>query len=341
MNPFEKRELGKTGINVTPLGFGAAQLGELYRTVSEDEAQQAIAAAYEAGVTFWDTSPWYGLGLSEHRIGHYLRQRTRDSFTLQTKVGRVMSRPPDLANVDTDPWAGGLPFVYRFDYSYDAIMRSYEDSLMRLGLNRVDLLLIHDLDHEEHGSEQAVSRYMKQLSDGGGFKALDGLRSAGEIKGIGAGINQAHMIRRILNEFEMDVFLVAMPYSLLDQSPLEKELAICTQRNIGIVKGAPYASGVLATGSVSDSKFNYEKAPGHVMEKVRAIETVCKRHTVPLRAAALQFLLGHESIATVIPGPTSKAEVLDNIEMMSVSIANEFWADLKGEGLLQENAPTP
>ncbi len=336
MDPFEKRVLGRTGLEVTQLGFGAAQLGELSQTVPETEAQEAIAAAYEAGVNFWDTSPWYGIGLSEHRLGHDLRARPRDSFVLSTKVGRVMTRPADVNQVDKEPWVGGLLFNHHFDYSYDGVMRSYEDSLMRLSLNRVDLLLIHDLDRVEHGSEDAVEAYLRQL-DGGGFKALDQLRAAGEIKGIGAGINLADMVPGLLGRFDLDVLLVAMPYSLLDQSPAE-QLALCAERNIGVIKGAPYASGILASDQGS---FNYGRAPETIVAQVRAIHAVCERHGVALRAAALQFLLAHPAVATVIPGPRSKAELLDNIEMVQAPIPHAFWAEMKAEGLIAQHAPTP
>ena len=339
MDPFEKRILGRTGIEVTQLGFGSAHIGELDRKVDEDEAQDAIAAGYEAGISLWDTSPWYGLGLSEHRIGHYLRRQPRDSVAVVTKVGRVLFAPEDPDKVDKEPWVGGLPFNYRFDYRYDAVMRSYEDSLMRLGLNRVEVLLIHDLDHEEHGSEQAVARYMGQLEAGGGFKALDELRSAGQVKAIGAGINQAHMIGRLLTHFDLDVLLVAMPYSLLDQSSLE-DLSACARRDVGIIKGAPYASGVLVTGPSPEARFNYARTPEPVFEKVRAIGRVCQRHGVPLGAAALQFLLAHPAVATVIPGAISRAQVLDNIEMMRVEIPGALWVELKTEGLIDADAPT-
>ena len=254
MDPLKTRLLGRTGLEVTQLGFGGAQLEEYDRRIPEAKAQGAIGAAYEAGINFWDTSPYYGHGLSEHRLGYYLREQPRDSFILQTKVGRVFSRSAsDPMNVDVSPWIGGLPFIFRFD---------------------------------------------------------------------------------------IDVFLVAMPYSLIDQTGLDRELAICSEHNIGIIKGAPYASGVLATGPESDSTFNYTPTPLPVLDKVRRIQLVCDRHGVHLRAAAIQFLLGHESAATVIPGMTSKWEVLDNLAMLEADIPPDFWLDLKADGLLRADAPT-
>ena len=341
MNPFEKRVLGRTGIEVSLLGFGAGQLGEPLARMPEDQAQEAINAGLEAGIAYWDTAPWYGLGLSEHRVGHGLRRRPRDRFVLSTKVGRVLFRPEDPGSVDRGPWAGGLPFSYRFDYTYGGIMRSYEDSLMRLGLNRVDLLLIHDLDPGEHGSEEAVERHLAELDRGGGFRALAELRSSGDVGGIGAGINQAEMMPRFVRDFDIDLFLLALPYSLLDQGPLDAELPLCAERDIGIVKGAPYASGILATWPGPDDLFGYRPAPPPVLDKVRAIRAVCDRHGVALRAASLQFLLGHPSIATVIPGCSSRAEVLDNIEMVRAPIPGALWDELKAEGLVREDAPTP
>lgn len=340
MDPLKTRLLGRTGLEVTQLGFGGAQLGEHDRRIPEAEAQGAISAAYEAGINFWDTSPYYRHGLSEHRLGYYLREQPRVSFILQTKVGRVFSRPAsDPMNVDVSPWIGGLPFIFRFDYSYDGIMRSYEDSLQRLSLNRVDLLLIHDLDPEELSGEEAVDHHLKQL-DSGGFKALDDLRAAGEIQGIGAGINMLEMIPRFLERFDMDVFLVAMPYSLIDQSGIDRELAMCGERNIGIIKGSPYASGVLAAGLDSESTYNYVPAPADVLKRVRDIQSVCDRHGVNRRAAALQFLLSHDSVATMIPGMMSKREVLNNLAMLKVDIPPDFWAELKSESLLRADAPT-
>ena len=340
MDPFASRQLGRTGLAIGQLGFGGAPLGELFQKLCEDTAQSTLEEAYRLGLRFFDTSPWYGHGLSEHRLGHFLRRQPRESFVLSTKVGRVYTAPADLEGVDTGPWAGGLPFVLRFDYTYDGVQRSYEDSLQRLGLNRVDLLLIHDLDFHYHGTEAAVERYMRQLDDGG-WQALDGLKSSGIIRGIGAGINQMGMISRFLERFDVDFFLVAIPYTLLDQDPLLEEFPRCAERGVGIVVGAPFASGILATGPVENAKYNYAPASAEIADKVRRIESVCGRRGVPLPAAALQFPLGHRSVAAVIPGAVSPAQVASNVRMMEVDIPAELWEELRAEGLILAEAPTP
>ncbi len=338
MDPLKRRFLGKTGVQVTPLGLGAAQLGELYVKLSEGQAQQTLETAYDSGITYFDCAPWYGRGLSEHRVGHFLRSQPRPSFVLSTKVGRVFFRPPDPGQFDSGGWAGGLHFEHRFDYSYEGVMRSYEDSLQRLGMTQVDLLLVHDLDVSEHGSQEVVDSHFRQLA-AGGWKALEELRSSGEIKGIGAGLNVIGMVARFLESFDMDFFLLAMPYTLLDQEALDDELPRCSERNAGVIIGAPYSSGILATGAVAGAHYRYEVASEEVLSKVRRIQTICNRHEVPLRAAALQFPLGHPSVASVIPGADTPDQVIDNLNQMRVAIPEDFWKELKSEGLLHRDAP--
>lgn len=338
MNPLATRTLGRTGVALTQLGFGAAHLGDLYETAPESQAQDTIAAAHDAGVAYFDTAPWYGLGLSEHRLGHFLRNKRRDSFVISTKVGRVLFRPADPETFDTSPWRGGMRFDLRFDYTADGLIRSYEDSIQRLGLNRIDLLLIHDLDSLYHGDD--IGRYLDQLANGG-WAALEALRGSGEIKGIGAGINEPAMIPRFLDRFDIDFFLVAMPYTLLDQDILEDEFPRCAERGVGIVIGAPYASGILATGPTEGAKYAYAKAEPAVRDRVRRLHEVCARFEVPLKAAALQFPLGHPSVATVIPGAASAAEAAENTAMVAEQIPSDLWAALKSEGLLPAAAPTP
>ena len=338
MNPFASRPLNRTGLAPTALGFGGSRIAGLHRVISEEQAQQTIGAAFAAGIRYFDTAPHYGYGLSEHRLGHYLRQQPRDDFALSTKVGKILSRPSGEAlPADIGSWVGGLPFSVKVDYSYDGIMRSYEDSLQRLGLNRVDLLLVHDLDPWVLGSSEAVDLHMDCLDRGGGWRALEGLRSSGEVKGIGAGINVAGMIPRLINRLDVDVLLIARPYTLLDQTLIEMgELELCLKRDIGIIMGAPYASGVLALGSRAHSRAQPEE-----LAKVRQIEQVCRKCGVDLRAASLQFAYGIEQTATVIPGVLSPAEVADNISLMKVDIPDLLWDQLKGQQLIHRDAPTP
>jgi D-threo-aldose 1-dehydrogenase len=341
MDRLPRRPLGRTQLSLTQTGLGTAPLGNLNEELSEQEAWRIVEAAYILGIRFFDTSPYYGHGLSEHRVGAYLRSQPRDSFIISTKVGRVFSRPPPgIRAPDTSPWVRALPFVFRFDYTYDGIMRSFEDSLLRLGLSQVDLVVIHDLDFLFHGSVEGVNFHLNALENGG-WKALHELKSCGDIKGIGAGINHLDMIPRFLDRFEMDFFLVAMPYTLLDQGALEEEFPLCLARQTGIIVGSPYASGILATGPVRGARYNYKPATEEVQGRVRAIRRICKRHGVPLRAAALRFPLGHPLVASVIPGARSTREVRDNIAMMRIDIAKDLWQELKAEGFLRADAPTP
>ena len=341
MDPSVTRELGRTGLGLTRAGMGTAPLGDLWERISESRAEETLAAAWTGGVRYFDTAPWYGNTLAEHRLGHFLRQQPRQSFAVSTKVGRVYRRSRGPDDPPLGPWAGGLPFVLRFDYGYDGIMRSYEDSLQRLGLARVDLLVIHDIDVGYHGDDAGIERCFRQLEDGGGLRALQELKSAGEIDGYGAGINEGPMIGRFLERVELDFFLVAMPYTLLDQIPLDDAFPRCVERGIGIVIGSPYASGILATGPIEGAKYNYVPAAPEIMDKTRRIDEVCRRHGVPLAAAALQFPLGHPVVAAVIPGAVHPREVAQNLVHLRARIPADLWAELKAEGLLHPDAPVP
>ena len=341
MDPSATRELGRTGLTLTRAGMGSAPLGDLWERIPDSRAEATLATAWAGGVRYFDTAPWYGNTLAEHRLGHFLRQQRRGSFAVSTKVGRVYSRPSDPDRIAPAIWTGGLPFELRFDYGYDGLMRSYEDSLQRLGLPRVDLLVIHDIDLGYHGDSAGIERCFGQLEEGGGLRALQGLKSAGEIKGYGAGINEGPMIGRFLDRIELDFFLVAMPYTLLDQVPLDDSFPRCLECGIGIVIGSPYASGILATGPVAGAKYNYAPASPEILEKTRRIDQVCRRHGVPLAAAALQFPLGHPAVAAVIPGAVHPDEVEQNLANLRTDIPADLWAELKTEGLLHPAAPVP
>ena len=339
MNPLPTRQLGATGLSVSVLGLGGAPLGELFEAIPEARAQDIVRTAWEGGIRFYDTAPWYGHGQSEHRMGHFLRQQPRQDFALSTKVGRVY-RPADSPKFRTPPWVGGLPFELRFDYTYDGIMRSWEDSLMRLGLNRVELLVIHDLDVGYHGAGEVLQNYRKDL-ESGGIRALEELKSAGAIRGIGAGINDAGLVPYFLEAFELDFLLMAMPYTLLDQGPLKNTLPDCARKGVSIVIGSPFASGILATGPIEGAVYNYAPAEPAVIEKTRRIEAVCESHDVSLQAAAVQFPLGHASVVSVIPGATRPDHVTSNLENLKTIIPGSLWSDLKNEGLLAPDAPLP
>jgi D-threo-aldose 1-dehydrogenase len=340
MKPFDKRELGNTGVRVTQLGFGCAGLGELWCALPEDQVQDTLQGAWEAGVRYYDTSPWYGRGLSELRTGHALRTRSRDQFVLSTKVGRLLSLPKDSAIFDRSPWVGGLPFTHRRDYTYDGIMRSYEDSIQRLGTPYIDLLLIHDLDHWHLGTDARVDAYMAQLYTSG-IRALRDLKDQKLIGGIGAGINQKGTMQQFMDWMDLDFFLVALAYTLMDQEVLDNEMASAVERGMGFIIGGVLNSGILATGAVEGARYNYKPATPEAMSRVQQIENICSRHDVPLVAAALQFPLGHPNVASVIPGAIEPEQVAQNIEAMSHEIPEDFWLELKSEGLLAANVPTP
>ena len=341
MDPLAMSRIGQTSLEVTRLGFGGATLGDARETLDEHTAEATLVAAYEAGIRYFDTAPWYGTGKSEHRFGHVLRTKPRDSYAISTKVGRVLVRPDDPATFKPERWAAGLPFVVRFDYTYDGVMRAYEDSLQRLGINTVDALLIHDLDFGYHGDEAGVRARFDELDRGGGYRALRTLKDRGEIQAIGAGINVTGFIPRFLERFELDVFLVAMPYTLLAQDALDAELPLVQERGASVVIGAPFASGILARGPDDQPTYGYKPAEAPVVERTRRIREVCGRYGVPLGSAALQFPFGHPAVASIIPGPNAPDQVRANVDWMRVDIPADLWPELKTEGLLRPDAPTP
>lgn len=335
----DRRRVGRTSLELPVFGFGAAHLGELYARLDEAQSRATLDAAWDAGVRYFDTAPWYGRGLSEHRLGGFLRTRPRDEFIVNSKVGRILRRPDDPKTFSTAPWAGGLPFDVTFDYTYDGIMRSYEQLLQRLALNTVDSLVIHDLDTMFHTPE-ATNTYMSQLT-GSGMKALDELKRNGHIQAIGIGNNIPGWLDQALDRVDVDFAIVAMPYTLLDQSVLDTSMKRCLDRDISVVIGAPFASGILVTGSGAGAMYAYGKASPEVQAKVRGIEAVCKAHNVSMPVAALQFVLAHPAVASVIPGAAKPSEVQQNVAALDVKIPASFWSDLKAQGLLVQSAPVP
>lgn len=335
-----QRRLGRTGLEVSAIGLGAAPLGELFETVTDSEADAVVAAALQQDITLFDTAPWYGHGQSEHRVGRPLRRLDPSNYVLSTKVGRVYTRPVTGTSYEpVDPWVGGLKFNLRFDYSSGGVLRSYEDSLQRLGLPRVDLLVIHDLDSGYH-DETALAAHRGAL-ESGGWAELEALRASGEIAGIGAGINDHREMDWFFDRFDLDFFLVAMPYTLLDQAALKVELAGCVERDIAVVIGAPFASGLLASGPGDRATYGYAAADAEIIAKARSVARICTAHGVPLAAAALQFPLAHPSVAAVIPGATRAAMVTENTINLCREIPGALWQELIYEGLIDAQAPTP
>jgi D-threo-aldose 1-dehydrogenase len=339
MRPDDTRLLGKSGVEVTIMGFGGAPLGNMYQAFSDQQARATVEACYEAGMRYFDTAPLYGFGLSEHRVGEALRGRKRNDFVLSTKVGRLL-KPDDPATLNHGQFEGSLPFAQVYDYSYDGVMRSVEDSLQRLGTWRIDILLVHDLDVWTHGSEDARRARVQEFM-AGGYRAMVELREQGAVRAIGAGVNETAACQDLAERGDFDCFLLAGRYTLLEQAPLDEFLPLCERRNIALIIGGAYNTGILATGATPGAYFQYAPAPPEIMERVRRIEAVCARHGVRLPSAALQFPLGHPVVATVIPGTRSPAEVAQNLEIFAPSIPADFWADLKHEDLLRADAPTP
>ena len=342
MDPFKKRQLGKTSVSLPQFGFGGAGLGNLFDDLEEQTADDTLAAAWDEGVRYYDTSPWYGRGLSEHRFGRALFRRPRDEFVLSTKVGRLFSAPRDIAAFAASErdWQYGLPYEHRHDYTYEGVMRSFEDSLQRLRLNRIDLLIIHDLDSLVLGSERLVDAHLNQLATGG-IAALQDLKTSGRIKAIGAGVNQVGTIPKFLDVLDLDFFLVALPYTLAEQPVLDVEFPLCEKRDVGVIIGAVFASGILATGAVPGAHLNYRDPTAEEADRIRRIDAVCKKFETPLAAAALQFTRHHPAVTAISPGASDPSHVRRNIELFRHDTPAELWAELKRDGLLRSDAPTP
>lgn len=340
MKATDKRQLGRTKLKVTVLGLGTATLGNLYAPVSDADAHDTVTTAFDAGVRFVDTAPFYGHGWSEHRVGEALRGYKRDDIVLSTKIGRLLKPKDPAKGIDGGVFAAVLPFEPVFDYSYDGVMRSVEDSLQRLGTHRIDVLLIHDVDRWTHGSQEASDRRMKEVLEGG-YKAMATLRDSGAVGAIGAGLNEWDTCQKLAEASDLDCFLLAGRYSLLEQESLKTFLPLCQKRGIGIFLGGPYNTGILATGAVAGAMYNYAPAKPDILERVRKLEAVCQRHKVALASAALQFPLAHPAVCSVIPGAKTAAEVKRNIATIEAPIPKDFWAELKREKLIAEEAPLP
>lgn len=336
--PSSEKRVGATSLTLPAFGFGSAHLGELYAKVDEADSRATLDAAWDAGVRFYDTAPWYGRGLSEHRLGAFLRTKPRNQFKITTKVGRQLVRPKDPRTFDRSPWKGGLNFEVLWDYSYDGIMRSYAQALQRLALDTVDALVIHDLDREYQGEHFAARQ--KDLRDSG-IKALQELKKSGDIQAYGMGINTDAALEEVASQVDLDFCLVAMPYTLLDQGSLHRGMEALQKRGVSVIIGAPFASGILVTGSSGGAHYAYGKAPTEVQSKVRGIEAVCKTHNVSLPAAALQFVLAHPIVVSVIPGAARATEVTENMASVEAPIPGAFWSDLKSQGLIVADAPVP
>ena len=338
---FPLRKLGQTGLELTELGFGTAPVGNVFRPLSDDVARATLAAAQAAGFGFYDTAPYYGFGLSERRVGDALRART--NVVLSTKVGRLLIPVPGPVDetIIRHGFASSMPFEPVYDYSYGAVMRSYEDSLQRLGLSKIDILFIHDIGRLTHGDRNAAR--MAELTKGGGLRALEELRASGAISAFGMGVNEVPACLEVMRHARLDVILLAGRYTLLEQNPLDDLFPLCEKTGTAMVVGGPYNSGILAVGTRSAATlyYNYEPAPADVIERVRALEAICERHAVPLPAAALQFPLAHRLVASVIPGLDSPERVHQTIALYHHKIPAALWQELVHEKLVRADAPLP
>ena len=327
---MDKRRVGQTKLEIDSLGLGGAPLGGNFVDLGYAQAEELIQAAKNIGIGYFDTAPWYGFGRSERVMGDVLRG---SEYILSDKVGRLLApgpvkNPADFGMVDP------LPFNVVYDYSYDGIMRAYEDNLQRLGLDRIDILLVHDIGEFQHGQDHV--KHFKSL-ESGGYRAMDELRTAGLIKAIGLGVNENKVCMDALAIGDWDVFLLAGRYTLLEQTALEKLFPACRKAGTSIICGGPFNSGVL----VGRDTWNYAKAPKEVIDKARALGVVADEFGIPLPAAALQFPLGDEIVCSVIPGPRDKGELEQIVTWFKTPIPTEFWATLKAKNLMEPSATVP
>jgi D-threo-aldose 1-dehydrogenase len=331
------RTLGKTSLRVTEIGFGGAPLGNLFAVVSEQDAQASLAASWDNGCRFFDTAPFYGYGLSERRVGDALREKPRGEFKLSTKVGRLI-RPGTAGKGHGTDFRSPMPFYAEFDYSYDATMRSFEDSMQRLGLDRIDVALIHDIGRDWHGDNQPE---IFRNAMNGSAKALATLKAAGTVGAIGIGVNDADVCEEALRAADFDCFLLAGRYTLLEQGPLDRLFPACHKCNVSIIVGGAFNSGLLARLGQPDATYNYGAVPPEIARRAAALHEVCAHHNVPLPAAALQFPLAHPAVASVIPGARNAAEVASHWQWARLAIPAALWDDLRAQGLLHAEAPVP
>jgi len=327
---MDKRRVGQTKLEIDSLGLGGAPLGGNFVDLGYAQAEELIQAAKNIGIGYFDTAPWYGFGRSERVMGDVLRG---SEYILSDKVGRLLApgpvkNPADFGMVDP------LPFNVVYDYSYDGIMRAYEDSLQRLGLDRIDILLVHDIGEFQHGQDHM--KHFKSL-ESGGYRAMDELRTAGLIKAIGLGVNENKVCMDALAIGDWDVFLLAGRYTLLEQTAVDKLFPACRKAGTSIICGGPFNSGVL----VGRDTWNYAKAPKDVIDKARALGVVADEFDIPLPAAALQFPLGDEIVCSVIPGPRDKGELEQIVTWFKTPIPTEFWATLKAKNLMEPSATVP
>jgi D-threo-aldose 1-dehydrogenase len=334
--------VGSTSLCLPALGFGAASLGNLYAARSDDHAAATIQTALRAHFRYFDTAPYYGFGLSEQRLGVTLRSAAAEAgLVVSTKVGRALV-PASAGRLASSRhgFIDGLPFEPVFDYSYDGVMRSFDESVRRLDGRRIDILLAHDLGQMTHGASH-LARWNEFLA--GGYRAMRRLRDENVVSAIGLGVNEIDVCLKALHETDVDCFLLAGRYTLLDQSAVDVLLPECVDRGVSVIIGAPFNSGILIEGvdGTSPAHYNYAAASPDVIARVRRLTAVCSAHHVPIASAAIQFPLAHPAVVSVVPGLATPEEVLQVGESLSVPVPPSLWSDLRAEGLLHPCAPAP
>ncbi|MDC0057481.1 aldo/keto reductase [Alphaproteobacteria bacterium] len=334
---IKRNVLGNSNIEVSAIGFGGAPIGDLFEKLDEQICFNTLKISHKNNINFFDTSPFYGHGLSEHRIGNYLKSINRDDFVLCTKVGRYLI-PDKAEKINRGVFKGGLNFSSIFDYSYDGVMRSFEQSLFRLGLSQIDICLIHDVDKWTHGRD--VELRFKEAMEGA-YKALEKLRSEKVIKGIGVGLNESDMCSRFAEAGDFDCMILAGRYTLLEQGALDVFFPIAKKKNIGIILAGVFNSGILIKGVSNHSTYDYQKIPEHIAKKYFQIDKTCKEYNVPIGAAALQFCNAHEVVSTMILGMDHPNQVKENIDLFNYKINKEFWYKLIENKLINPNSPVP
>ncbi|AZV20051.1 aldo/keto reductase [Mesorhizobium sp. M7A.F.Ce.TU.012.03.2.1] len=330
---MERRRIGQTALEVTEVSFGGAALGGLYRACSREAAMETLQGAWDAGLRYFDTAPFYGFGLSERRFGDFLRYKPRDSYVLSTKVGRLFRPVPD-DQVPDHSYVDPLPFALDYDYSYDGIMRSVEFSYARLGLNRIDILFVHDIGAYTHGVEK-TKLHFRNLMDGG-LKALEELKRSGVISAYGLGVNEVQICLDVMREAPLDCILLASRYSLLDRSAEAELLPLCRARQTSLVIGGVFNSGILATGPVQGAHFDYRPASHDVLDRVGAMERIAAEGGYPLAAAAFQFPLHEPAVATVLTGTAKLANLTRNLQLLDIDVPETEYARYRPHTLVQE-----
>ena len=317
--------------------LGAAPLGNFYRAMDPSTARAIVDTAWDLGVRTFDTAPMYGLGLSEHRLGNALDGRPVSDRIVSTKVGRLMRRTSDPTR-DTGLWVDAAPFEPRYDYSYDGVMRSIEDSMARLMVDHIEVALVHDIDVAHHGADQPA-RFAEAID--GAFPALAQLKAEGVVQAIGVGVNETGVCMDVLEQVDVDCCLVAGRYTLLEQDPLDDFLPMCQERSVGVILAGVFNSGILAQGPVEGARYNFTAAPDDLVRRTEDIYAICRRYDIAPPAVALQFAGAHPAVSSLCVGVSKPEQLRSNVELMSIDIPAGLWADLKESGHIRADAPTP